>query len=251
MDNNISELLNKVLSNPEMLDKVTSMLPAVSALMGGDKDKKVVETTALPDKQENSGEQDNSQPSPPPQTQNISIEQLIVNENVVSAFKNLIIAINTAQNPQSDTVTQSNPNSLNNSNVPNGNNTIESKLGDLLASLSANKSDDTSNKNDAVSASTLGNILGSLISNTKPNGIANGGEDTAEFQSEDNNGAEKALESLKKFSAITGPEKDERVKLLLALKPFLKDERQGKVDTAVKYMSVAKIINLFGKNGFV
>lgn len=62
---------------------------------------------------------------------------------------------------------------------------------------------------------------------------------------------ERALDTLKGFSSATAPEKDDRMKLLLALKPFMRDTRKGKIDTAIKYMSAAKIINLFGKNGFV
>ena len=62
---------------------------------------------------------------------------------------------------------------------------------------------------------------------------------------------EKTLDTLKNFSSATNPESDNRSKLLLALKPFLKDTRKTKIDTAIKYMNAAKIISLFGKNGFV
>ena len=62
---------------------------------------------------------------------------------------------------------------------------------------------------------------------------------------------EKTLDTLKNFTKATSPEADNRSKLLLALKPFLKDERKNKIDTAIKYMNAAKIISLFGKNGFV
>jgi len=234
MDNNISELLNKTLSNPEMLDKIAAILPAVSTLMGGNNDKKVVETTALPDKTSNPEPQENQQTSPPPQNHRISPEQVIANENVTTAFKNLIIAINAAQNSS------------------------EPKT-DSTGSTEASNSNNT-DKSDTVSASVLGNILGSLLSGSNSNKTqdsstpaeaSNASGETSESTPNSENGIEKKLDSLKKFSNVTGPEKDERVKLLLALKPFLKDERQGKVDTAIKYMSVAKILNLFGKNGFV
>jgi hypothetical protein len=62
---------------------------------------------------------------------------------------------------------------------------------------------------------------------------------------------EKTLDTLKNFTSATSPEADHRLKLLLALKPFLKDGRKTKIDHAVKYMNAAKIISMFGKNGFV
>jgi len=62
---------------------------------------------------------------------------------------------------------------------------------------------------------------------------------------------EKTLDTLKNFSSATSPENDHRSKLLLALKPFMKDDRKTKIDTAIKYINAAKILNLFGKNGFV
>jgi len=213
MDNNISELLNKALSNPEMLETISAMLPAVSAIMGGDKgggkDKKIVETTALPQSSE-AAEPQNNPPSSPTSRQ--SIEQLIADEAVTAAFKNLVTAINAAQNIQPDSLPQTN----------------------------------SDNPEKAENTSELGNILGSLMAK-----MSDTEKSAADDESNGDGGIEKALNLFKNFSAVTGPDKDERVKLLLALKPFLKDERQGKVDTAIKYMSVAKIINVFGKNGFV
>ena len=242
MDNNISDLLNKALSNPEMMNKITTLLPVVSSIIGGEsnrENKKIVETTVLPDKTSSSEAQ--PPPSAPVQNQ-ISIEHLIADENVISAFKNLITAINSAQNGHTY---------ANNSSVPDAADK-ESKLGELLSSLTGSKADNT-DKSDAVSASALGNILGSLLSSQQKSNtdITTSEDETSETLNDGGGNVEKALESLTKLSAVTGPEKDERVRLLLALKPFLKDERQGKVDTAIKYMSVAKILNVFGKNGFV
>ena len=65
-----------------------------------------------------------------------------------------------------------------------------------------------------------------------------------------NNGGEIKSEAIPAISKVS-PENDRRAKLLLALKPFLKEGRQTKIDTAIKYMNAAKIINMFGKNGFV
>jgi predicted protein tyrosine phosphatase len=62
---------------------------------------------------------------------------------------------------------------------------------------------------------------------------------------------ERTLDTLKNASAIANPENDHRAKLLLSLKPFLKESRQNKIDMAIKYLNAAKILNAFGKNGFV
>ena len=62
---------------------------------------------------------------------------------------------------------------------------------------------------------------------------------------------EKALGVLKNVSAETSPQKDNRIQLLLSLKPFMKDGRKQKIDMAVKYLNAAKDFNMIGKNGFI
>ena len=42
-----------------------------------------------------------------------------------------------------------------------------------------------------------------------------------------------------------GNESSEKANLLRSLKPFLKEERQGKVDKAIQLMNMSKIISLF------
>ncbi|GHV12657.1 hypothetical protein FACS1894219_06000 [Clostridia bacterium] len=62
---------------------------------------------------------------------------------------------------------------------------------------------------------------------------------------------ERATQALGKIREVTAPEANDHAKLLLALKPFLKENRRSKIDTAVKYMNAAKILKTFGKDGFV
>ena len=49
--------------------------------------------------------------------------------------------------------------------------------------------------------------------------------------------------------ALKNDQEDERSKLLLALRPHLKEERQHKVDQAVKLLKLAKLAPLFSQSG--
>ena len=202
MDSGISEMISGILSNPDALNKIMTLMPAVAQMMNGgglnnlnnpgnssQEQEKVIETTAAP------------------ANPDMSAENLMANEEVMTALKNLIAALNAA---------------------------------------SANNN----NNNDAVMTSAFQN-LSSMI-NTANNNQSNQSNQSQDESANNGTGAiEKTLDTLKNFSSATSPESDHRSKLLLALKPFLKDTRQTKIDTAIKYMNAAKIINLFGKNGFV
>ena len=232
VDSGISEMISGVLSNPDALNKIIAMMPAVAQMMnsGGSnnlsgltnllnkKKEKIVETTVV------------NKPDPPnSDNSNISAENLMANENVMNALKNLITALNDA--------------SANNNNAGE----TQEKAEDI-SNNDENKPNDDDSVMTSANAGNFGNIenivnmLGSAL-NSQNNQI-NQNDDTS-------NGIEKTLDTLKNFSSVTSPEGDRKSKLLLALKPFLKDERKTKIDTAIKYMNAAKIINLFGKNGFV
>ena len=82
MDSNISDLIGGVLSNPEMMNKVKTLLPIVSQMMKTDG---TAETPAA------------SQPVQPP------ADNIMANENVAAAIQNLIAALNAAnQNNQNN-----------------------------------------------------------------------------------------------------------------------------------------------------
>ena len=173
MDGSVSDMLNGILSNPDALNKIINLMPAVAQMMNGsgssnlnlnNNQEKIIETLT---------------PNP---NLNIPPENLMANAEVMTALKNLIAAI---------------------SRVPS---------------------------ETAPSATVI--PVNNIINNTEDK-------------------IEKTLDTLKNFSSVTSPESDNRLKLLLALKPFLKDSRKNKIDSAIKYMNAAKIITMFGKNGFV
>jgi hypothetical protein len=92
--------------------------------------------------------------------------------------------------------------------------------------------------------------ISQILSGTDNAGNSDVSENNNPVNNSDNK-IEKTLDTLKNISSATSPDNDHRTKLLLALKPFLKEGRQTKIDTALKYMNAAKIITMFGKNGFV
>ena len=54
------------------------------------------------------------------------------------------------------------------------------------------------------------------------------------------------LLKLQKIMSLSGKSEDnDKAKLLLSLKPFLKDKRKDKVDKAVQLMNISKIISVF------
>ena len=78
-------------------------------------------------------------------------------------------------------------------------------------------------------------------------GIMNMFRDEPEKEQNNNDGFDPAmLLKLQKIMALAGDNsKSDKANLLMSLKPFLKEERQTKVDKAVQLMNMSKIISLF------
>jgi len=178
VDGGISDMLNGILSNPDALNKIMALMPAVAQMMNGGGSNNINTEKIIDAAPVNANKSD------------ISADNLIANAEVMTALKNLITAIN-------------------NTTAANNNSEI---------------------KPEAIPAVSITDVP---VNNNAENKI------------------EKTLDTLKNFSSATSPEGDRRLRLLLALKPFLKEGRQTKIDSAIKYMNAAKIINMFGKNGFV
>ncbi len=47
------------------------------------------------------------------------------------------------------------------------------------------------------------------------------------------------------LSAANSKEQNEKAKLLMSLKPFLREERRGKVDKAIQLMNMSKVLSVF------
>ena len=244
MDNNFSDLIGGVLSNPEMLNKMLTLMPIVSQMLNsdsansannsnsanslsnsGNSSNKIAETTASPDERQ-----------PPPQAnQEKTPENLLADENVMTALKNLILALNSAN---SASVASASPAPAAFPASPAQNNIPVTNVLNAAGLTSAN----LNNINNINTANEVNNTNGTVNQTNQANQTN---------QNNQANNIEKTLDTLKNISGATSPESDHRAKLLLALKPFLKEERKNKIDTAIKYINAAKIFNMFGKNGFV
>ena len=188
-------MLGGILSNPDAINKIMTLMPAVAQMMnnGGSNNinqQKIIDTTAA-----------NKSPAPNMDILSASTENLMANAEVMGALRNLITAISRT--------------SFENTSATFNNGEIKPDAVPVMAGSNAAETAETGDNNNT------------------------------------DNKIEKTLDTLKNFSSATNPENDRRSKLLLALKPFLKEGRQTKIDTAIKYMNAAKIINMFGKNGFV
>lgn len=59
------------------------------------------------------------------------------------------------------------------------------------------------------------------------------------------------IETILKFKTAfdkANAKEDERSKLLLALKPYLKDSRKEKIDKCIKFLNISKVIETFGNS---
>jgi len=94
LDSGISDMINNVLSNPDALNKIMTLMPAVTQMMnsGGTNNvnqEKIVETTAV------------NKPA------DVSTENIMANAEVMNAFKNLINVMNTASpNVSTENITE-------------------------------------------------------------------------------------------------------------------------------------------------
>ena len=86
MDTNISDLLGGVLADPEMLNKVKTLLPLVSQMIKPDEPLVVQPAVAAP-----------AEPPPKAQPDN----NILANADVAAALQNLIAALNSANQPVS------------------------------------------------------------------------------------------------------------------------------------------------------
>jgi len=173
------------------------------------------------------------------------ISSVLSNPDALSKIMNLMPAVAQMMNGGGS-------NNINNNNI---NNIVETTAVNKMSAenLMANAEVMAAFKNliNALNSASSNIPAGDAVPSVPPNNNDNNNENNAGNPEILTSGIEKTLDTFKNFSGAANPESDHRSKLLLALKPFLKDARQTKIDAAIKYMNAAKIITLFGKNGFV
>ena len=52
------------------------------------------------------------------------------------------------------------------------------------------------------------------------------------------------------MKSLTSAGGDSRSNLLMSLKPYMREERRGMIDNAVKLLNIARLAQLFGNGGF-
>lgn len=132
---------------------------------------------------------------------------------------------------------------FNNSNIPDDLKNIMSNIN------SSNKTNSSDKQSNSISPETISNLMNMLNSN-KQNNIKDStdSEDTT-GSSADNFNID--FETIMKFKTIMdkmNSKDDPRSKLLISLKPYLKDSRKNKVDQYIQFFNMSKIIDAFSNS---
>lgn len=197
MDGNLSNIINTVLSNPDILEKAIKLMPVITQMMSADKP---VQTTAAPADAVPVMAQPVQPPppaEPPPQVQYSAPAA----PNDDAAMRSILSLLSSVKGGTAESAPQT---------------------GDMSAQQPMTQSAAVPPQTAAPQAAP-----------PKESDL------------------ERTLKTLSGTTSATSPEKDPRIKLLLALRPFMKDGRQDKIDLAVKYLNAAKVFTMIGKNGFV
>ena len=132
---------------------------------------------------------------------------------------------------------------LNKGNIPDDLKNIMSNIN------SANKTNSSDKQSNSISPEAISNLMNMLNSN-KQNNIKDSthSEDTT-GSSADNFNID--FETIIKFKTIMdkmNSKDDPRSKLLISLKPYLKDSRKNKVDQYIQFFNMSKIIDAFSNS---
>ena len=100
-----------------------------------------------------------------------------------------------------------------------------------------NNSNHDGKDGSATSAEAISNMIEMLKKNN-----------SEEYNSESNNFNDIDFETILKFKTVLNQinsKDDKRSKLLLALKPYLKDSRKQKIDKYIQVLNISKVIDTF------
>ncbi len=137
---------------------------------------------------------------------------------------------------------------LNSSNIP-------SDLQSILSNMnSSNNVSDSSTQNNGISPEAINNLVSMLNSHSNSNSNSESfeGEKSGNTDNSNQNSSKNSidLETIMKFKTIMdkmNSKDDPRSKLLISLKPYLKDSRKNKLDQYIQFLNMSKVINIFSK----
>ena len=109
-------------------------------------------------------------------------------------------------------------------------------------------------KINSMLGSDSDNNLKDLINNASSNSSNNNSSNTSNFEdSSEDNGFNIDFNTIMKMKSImeamNSKKNDPRAKLLMSLKPYLKDSRKQKLDQYVQLLNMSSIFELFKENG--
>ena len=116
-------------------------------------------------------------------------------------------------------------------------------LNKITSMMDNNKDADSStvSGNPSISPETISAMVQMLGNNTN----SNDNNDNSENKSTPNIDFETIMKLKTAFDKMNSKD-DPRAKLLLALKPYLKESRKEKVEQYIQFLSISKVIDIFG-----
>lgn len=126
---------------------------------------------------------------------------------------------------------------LNNENIPD-------ELKSILSNLNSNNNNNTKNTS-SISPDTINNLMSMLKNNKNSNSNTNSNPESDSYT--DTNIDFETIMKLKNMMDKMNSKDDPRSKLLISLKPYLKESRKNKVDQYIQFLNMSKVFNIFSK----
>ena len=138
---------------------------------------------------------------------------------------------------------------------------MDSDFMDNLKNM-VNANSDNGNNTNSINPDMLKNLIGMLNQSNNAGGSSNGNNFNNDTNSSNNDSFSSSASSdtpnidinmLFKMKSImdkmNSNKNDPRSKLLLSLKPYLKESRKNKLDTYIQLLNMGKIIEVFNQDG--
>ena len=128
---------------------------------------------------------------------------------------------------------------MNNGNIPD-------EFQNIISNMNSSNSNTDSNKNSGISPEAINNLVSMLNKNNT--------SDTAKDDSTNNSsnsGYNIDFETIMKFKNIMdkmNSKDDPRSKLLISLKPYLKDNKKNKIDQYIQFLNISRVMDMFTKS---
>lgn len=122
------------------------------------------------------------------------------------------------------------------------NENISDELKNILSNMATNNNKETKST-ESISPDAISNLMSMLKNNSSSNTNSN---PESNSNSENNIDFETIIK-LKNMMDKMNSKDDPRSKLLISLKPYLKESRKSKVDQYIQFLNMSKVFNLFSK----